>query len=91
VCKVNWTLVIDLLAAGDGVLAAIGAFVAAVVALRIANRGREDSRRESDESHMAQARLVRVKTDGVSAGTRRVVAVGDQTTARLQLHMADFV
>src|SRR4051794_6827059 len=75
VCRVNWGLVIDLLAAAGGVLAALGAFIAAFVALRIANRSREDSHRESDEAHMAQARLVRIKIDGIIFETRRAFAV----------------
>lgn len=48
-------------------LSALGSFTAAVIALSIANRNRNDSRRASDEAHMAQARLVRVSFEGLIA------------------------
>lgn len=66
VCTVDWGKVIDAIAAAGSVLAAVGAFVAAYFALKIAGQAREDARRESDEGHEAQARLVRVTYDGVS-------------------------
>jgi hypothetical protein len=66
VCTVDWGKVIDAVAAAGSVLAAVGAFVAAYFALKIAGQARADARRESDEGHEAQARLVRVTYDGVN-------------------------
>jgi hypothetical protein len=65
VCTVDWGKVIDAVSAAGSVLAAIGAFVAAYFALKIAGQARADARRESDEAHEAQARLVRISIDGV--------------------------
>lgn len=94
VCTVDWDKVIAAVSAVGTVAAAVTAIVAAYIALKIARDARADARRESDDRHEAQARLVRLSFEGVREQRAFAVVVtnwGDLAILNVALVAASFV